>query len=647
MTVGLEHPDPNVEPAGIQTGDEWLLTNGVGGFAMGTESGIHTRRYHGFLVAAASPPVLRIVAWHSVADEIRFANGQTWRFPSHDFEGAAATPAVNLIDLIRTTESVTWCFEIPDRVLVERSLRVEPGTNRVTLTYRLPFFEGDATVVVRPFVPLRDFHALTHDGESCPQLDERGHGMIALRRDALIMTMTPDAAAVRWTPEPTWWHDFVYRADRERGQDWREDLWTPGVFELDVSPTQPEASIDAELTGPTRIDEREAVNELASIVRSPAARDFIVRRGHGDGAGWSILAGYPWFADWGRDTMIALPGLLLRDGAVDQSWTVLRTFAARGRRGLIPNRFDDHGGEPHYNTVDASLWFVHAVWRTARADASGAPADLVETCRAICTAYRDGTDHGIHMDSDGLIVAGDATTQLTWMDAKRNDVVFTPRHGKAVEINALWYHALCCMADLEDATSDTWTTLASQVAESFRESFWWDARQALHDVLVPHETPGVRRATTTRYEPDGCFRPNQIFAVSLPHTALTDAQCVSVVAAVRSTLLTPMGLRTLEPDHALYRGRFEGDMMSRDAAYHNGTVWPWLIGPFVDAVRRVASSDPESDIRAILRPLCERLDRTGTLPEICDGDAPHTPAGCPAQAWSVAEVLRVCSPTTD
>ena len=368
-----------------------------------------------------------------------------------------------------------------------------------------------------------------------------------------------------------------------------------------------------------------------------AAGQFVVKRRMGEQWLTSIIAGYPWFADWGRDTMISLPGLLLCTRRLAEARAVLLAFARHLRNGLIPNFFHDTD-PPAYNTVDASLWFVHATREYLRLSNDSNCAEIIDACRAIISAYRNGTDLHIRMDEDGLVTSGDETSQLTWRDAKRDGVVFTPRHGKAVEICSLWHNALCCLAELTDRDDEATELreLADRVARSFQRSFWWPERECLHDVLLPLDGA---------WQPVRRVRPNQIFAVSLPFSPLTIDQQRSVVGIVRERLLTPFGLRTLDPDDPGYQGRYEGDLMQRDGAYHNGTVWPWLIGPYCEAVLRINDfSDPARDeVRRTIRPLLGELDRgcLNQIAEIYDGSEPHRPSGCPAQAWSVAELLRV------
>jgi predicted glycogen debranching enzyme len=457
------------------------------------------------------------------------------------------------------------------------------------------------------------------------------------------------ADAGAFEPAADWWYGHVYPIEADRGLDDAEDLFTPGRFvteapagkvrltiwaSIDPEPAAALPDWDVELR-----HVREARGDFAlpggqyttpavrRLVR--AASDFVVDRRATDGsAGTTVIAGYPWFADWGRDTFIALPGLLLTTGRFEQARQVLTVFGQYVDGGMIPNRFDDYTGAPHYNTVDASLWYVHAAFEYARlsGDKGTFGKVLRPACRKIVDGYRDGTGrYGIKMDpADGLIAQGDATTQLTWMDAKCGDHAFTPRQGKPVEINALWYHALVLMGDHE---------LAAKVATGFRAAYWLGSSRGLADGI----TDDGRR--------DEKLRPNQIFAVSLPNSPLDAEQQAAVVEVVRKELLTPVGLRTLARNDPAYRGAYRGPQYQRDEAYHNGTIWPWPIGAFLSAYLRVhgRSNEAVDQCREWLRPLLDHSeeDCLGQVAEIFEADEPHRPVGCCAQAWSVAEVLRL------
>lgn len=668
-----------------QLSREWLLTDGMGGFAMGTFAGAHTRRYHGLFIAATAPPVRRRLLLHAVFERL-IVGSTVIELASQRFGptlqehpgGRAHLRAVTLID----DRTIEWRYTAAlddGEVSLTKRLTLQRESPGVRIAYSLQSNGRPVHVELRPMTPLRDFHALDRVHGRGP---EHGAGPTAMAddqafritRDDLALRITCDGATARLDPD--WWYDFAYSIERERGQDWREDVFSPGVFVLDPGPES--FALDVTLETPAihikNGNDEPAATADGSIDRAGAA--FVVRR-RIDEASWgrSIIAGYPWFSDWGRDAMIALPGLLLVDRRYRAAGEVLTTFARVMRNGLIPNRFADEDGPPEYNTVDASLWFVYAAWMLARMSGERLSDELIAACRAIVTAYRNGTDFGIGVTQDGLIAAGNERTQLTWMDAARDGVVFTPRHGKAVEINALWHHALRCLADLTDneREREELQERAGQVAIAFQMAFWWGERDCLHDCLTletvetkPRITPGRLRLVrpgdeehedvlaTLDWRPDERLRPNQIIAASLPYSPLTREQTAAVVRTVREVLLTPVGLRTLEPAHPDYRGRYEGDLFQRDGAYHNGTVWPWLIGPFIEAYLRAedATNAARKQAREWLDPLLTALNGEpgscdGFLAEVYDGEPPHRPSGCPAQAWSVAEVRRALAMIDD
>jgi predicted glycogen debranching enzyme len=544
-----------------------------------------------------------------------------------------------------------WEYNV-DGVRVVKELQILWLKNLAMLRYTLESDRPRAVQFsVQPFVSLRDFHSERHIHGS--NLTSRpGDRQVDVSDGYHTVSIAADAGS--FVSAPDWWYGHVYASETERGLDDNEDLFTPGRFVLNSKTgkatltlwfaleSQPKPDWDAELkrrraavisactdpenvsAGPSAVCATKSTT-IQKLAR--AANDFIVFRRAPDGSdGTSVIAGYPWFADWGRDTMISLPGLLLTTGRFRQARQVLTVFAKYVSEGMIPNRFDDYNNEPHYNTVDASLWFIHAVFEYLKTsgDKKTFDAALRPACKAIIEGYRKGTRFNIVMDpNDGLITQGDPTTQLTWMDAKTDGTVFTPRQGKAVEINALWYHALVLMGEKE---------LATKVKQSFSQAFWINAFRGLYDVV-----DGARK--------DPAVRPNQIFAASLPNSPLSEDQQHAVVELVRRELLTPAGLRTLSPTNPGYHGRYCGGPYQRDEAYHNGTVWPWLIGPFLQAYLRVHGQSPESQeqARQWLGPLIARMNEfsIGQIHEICEGDSPHRPAGCPAQAWSVAEVLRI------
>ncbi len=642
----------------------------------------HSRRYHALLTAAVNPPVDRVIVLHSLIDQV-LLNDYTVDLATLAFaspEGTMLHPNGHqhlFTQDITPPHHATWRYRIPeaqhitasgpqanDAKLICRSVRLLCHRNAVEISWSLTtdVSHGDPAVLrVRPLMPLRDFHGLSCCEEPPPTVTRADTRTLLVRRDRLCAKVTISRGQL--TIEPQWWRNFVYDHDAKRGQDCREDVWSPGVCEATLG-VGDDLTMRVELIAPALHDlppadtGQFAVQASAADMQSDApvaqrlrsaADQFIVQRywdTNDERDRWttSIIAGYPWFADWGRDAMISIPGLLLcnSDGhyGVQQATSCLLTFARSMRHGLIPNRFDDYGASAHFNTVDAPLWFVHAVHTLSTRDGvdNRLTQELFAACKRVIDAYRHGINEGIAMDDDGLIRAGSPQTQLTWMDAQRNGVTFTPRHGKAVEVNALWHHALHCMADLvtDSRAADELRTLARRVAVSMSAAFWNAKRACCYDVLSPEGSNWVA---------DDAIRPNQIFAVSLHPSPLSTSQQRGIVTTVRDRLLTPYGLRTLEPGHHSYHGRYEGDLMQRDAAYHQGTVWPWLIGPYAEAALRVDnfSEAAKAHVRTVIRPLTGTLE-TGCynqIAEVFDGDAPHRPSGCPAQAWSVAEVRRI------
>ncbi len=638
----------------LSTDRQWLLTNGLGGFAFGTEAAIHTRRYHGLLVAAISPPVRRTVALHSIVEQVEF-DDETFSLGAYLFGDELQKHPDGWNYLVRferiTASEIVWTYDL-GRLRIFKHVRLQQLRNAVSVVYRLDG-ELPAMLRLRPMTPMRGFHSMSHEGWHEPQPQHVATAALLVHNGDIRLRFIGRSATAEATAriESQWWNDVRYAEDRARGQDWAEDLWSPGVVEFDLTGLAAqsraiECRLDAEVASPmlppVRMAPQHDVDDATDRLAG-AAQQFVVKRLTPDHSGSfdSIIAGYPWFADWGRDAMISLPGLLISTGQIDRAVSVLRAFAASMRNGLVPNCFDDEGGGAQYNSVDASLWFVQAVAQVREHVDQATRWELLEHCRTIIDAYQRGTEFDICMDADGLIIAGNEHTQITWMDAARDGVVFTPRHGKAVEINALWYNALRAMAAMSDRESEQseLTALADRIAKSFAQLFWWSDRNCLHDVLSPTETGG--------FESDGKLRPNQIFAVSLPYSPLSNSQQRDIVEVVQQKLLTPFGLRTLEPDDPQYIGRFEGDLFARDGAYHQGTVWPWLIGPFCEALLRIHEFDSASKARVqeIVAPLLNELDSgcVGQIAEVYDGDAPHRPDGCVAQAWSVAELLRVQS----
>ncbi len=626
---------------------EWLETNGLGGFALSTVSGRNARRYHGLLVAATTPPTGRSVLLGKLEETLVL--GQERFDLSVNRYGGRLHPRGDLhLRSFRVDPFPTWEFEVGD-VRLRRTFFLVHGEETAVILWELT--AGDVAPVrleVRPLLVYRGHHELRGPGTPCDPAVWREEGAVRLHpcADLPDLRLAHDAESIAETF--FWYRGLEYDLDRERGFEYSEDLFSPLSFSWDLS-ARPEATLVATLGGRPaadapalaateekrrrRVEGAGSDRRILRLLRSAADR-FVVKRGDG----WTIIAGYPWFTDWGRDAMIALPGLLLATRRFDVARSVLETFTRHVDRGMVPNRFPDEGTEPEYNNVDGTLWFVEAV--RAYLEAARDEAFLRQVYPLlveIVERHLRGTRFGIRADVDGLLTSGEPGQQLTWMDAKVDGRVVTPRSGKPVEVQALWHNALRIVAlyaaNLGDAfTAARLLALADQARESFGALFWNEKAGHLADVVAPD---GTRDLT---------LRPNQLFALSLHRPLLTGARAASVLRIVEERLLTPYGLRSLDPAHPDYRGRFEGGPAERDAAYHQGTAWPWLLGPFVDAHLAVRGNNPESrrTASAWLAPLVEHLSGPGLglLPEVFDGDAPHRPGGCVAQAWSVGEVLR-------
>lgn len=578
---------------------EWLETNGTGAFAMGTVAGVNTRRYHALLVASLKPPVQRRVLLSRVEEEA-LIDARSYALGVSQYPGVVTPRGFELLEGFRPEPCATWQYNLGGTRL-EKQIYLLEGRQAAVIRYRA---DRNLTLRVRPFLADRDYHSLRRAGDPIPQMQFRSNA--------------------RFIEDAHWYYNNEYLRELDRGLDFREDLYTPGIFVLDLRPgvwAPICASIDGEEAGDPR-DKRDP---------------FVVRRADGKP---TIIAGYPWFTDWGRDTMISLPGLLIVHGRLQESREIIEGFLACRKQGIIPNRFPDSGEIPEYNTADATLWMFQAMrsWLAAGGDRAFLRDTFYPAAKEIVDWHRRGTWYGIRVDPlDHLLQAGFPGSQLTWMDARVENRPVTPRQGKPVEINALWHAALCLMAEwareLGDPMADQFGSEAVEVQTSFRDKFWNAERRCLYDVLG--DDGAVKQ-----------LRPNQIFAISLGNGLLEQSRQQDVVRIVERELLTPAGLRTLERGDPEYKPRYEGGPAQRDAAYHQGTVWPWLLGPFVDAYLAAFGRTPVNLDRC--RGWAEALEAEagcegclGWIPEIYDGDEPRFPRGCPAQAWSVAEIERV------
>ncbi len=580
---------------------EWLETNGTGAFAMGTVAGVNTRRYHGLLIASLQPSPARRLLVARVEEEA-VIDGHDFPLGTCQYPGVVTPRGFELVQEFRPEPCATWIYSAGG-ARIEKQLYLAEGRPAVVVRYRA---DRAMTLRVRPFLANRDYHWLQKAWGAPFESPVRFHTQANFVEDA------------------HWYYNIEYLEELDRGFDFREDLYTPGVYVFDLKPGE-WAALCASADGS---EAAELLTSQPTSKRNP----FVVRRADGKPA---IIAGYPWFTDWGRDTMISLPGLLIAQGQLEPARQIIEAWLKWRKQGIIPNRFPDAGEEPEYNTADATLWMFQAMraWLEAGGDQAFLRDVFYPAAREIIDWHLRGTLHGIGVDPrDHLLRAGGPDTQLTWMDAKVGDRVITSRAGKPVEINALWHSALCLMAEWGD--DECWVE-SFRVRQSFRELFWNDARECLYDVL-------------TEEGPDAKLRPNQIFAVSLGNDLLGRVQRQAVVRIVERELLTPAGLRTLERGDPDYQPRYQGGPVERDGAYHQGTVWPWLLGPFVDAylVAFGQTAQTLEHCSGLVRQLEEAAAHgpcLGSIPEIYDGDEPHLPRGCPAQAWSVAEVARLGS----
>jgi glycogen debranching enzyme len=642
---------------------EWLVTNGLGGYASGTVGGAPSRRYHGLLIAALPPPYGRRLLLTDLNEELYVEGRRVGPLTARTVEDALAVP---LVEFRLEAGLPVWHYDV-DGVAVEKRMLMPHGQNTVHVVYELvggaDFARLDVTLAA---------HHRSHDARvdeplaERPPLVRKGRGYELNVGTLPPLRLLVDATHALLGEPPAVWPERRYAVEESRGYLDKAGAWTPAVFALELRARQPVAivastepwDVIAALAWPAALA-AERGRRLACIAAAdPAAREglaaelvlaadqFVVTpvgrsadaarvRAAGDDER-SVIAGYHWFTDWGRDTMISLEGLTLLTGRTGEAKGILRTFTSAIRDGLVPNLFPEGDSHGLYHTADATLWLFHAVDRYLAATSDRALLHaLLPQLVDIVERHVAGTRFGIGVDPhDGLLRQGAPGYQLTWMDAKVGDWVVTPRRGKAVEINALWYNALCLLADWLRGAGRTadgvrFDAAATEVRTAFNRRFWHEAAGHLFDVIDGENGD------------DAACRPNQIIAISLAHPVLARRYWQPVLKAVRNELLTPLGLRTLSPKHPDYQPKYYGDLRSRDAAYHQGTVWPWLLGPFIDAWRRAFPDDvgaPAQFLAAFDAHLSDGC--IGTISEIFDAEPPYAARGCVAQAWSVAEVLR-------
>ncbi len=641
--------NPQSEISNLQS-QEWLETDGLGGFASGSATGIRTRRYHALLLTATTPPTGRLVLVNGLDAWIETPAGRFELTSQQYAPDVIGGSGAQHIEQFTAQPWPRWIFKFEDGTRIEQEILAARASQLTQVCWRLLGQRKSVRLFVRPFLSGRDYHSM-HKANDAFRFDA------AVDSERVVWNPYPGVPAVvalsngHYQHEPHWYRNFRYAEEAARGLDETEDLAAPGVFNFDLAsgdavlmfttPDSPALSRKRDLSAAkfaaaVRSNEELRRAEFPSRLHR-AADDYIVNGLHGK----TIMAGYPWFTDWGRDTFIALRGLCLATGRLTDARDILIAWANSVSEGMLPNLFPDHGAKPEYNSVDASLWYVVAVHELLAAcegkDGIVTAKDkraFQDAILAILDGYSKGTRFGIRMDDDGLLFAGERGVQLTWMDAKVGEWVVTPRAGKPVEVQALWLNAL----KIASSFAPRWGKVFERGLKSFRDKFWNKKAGCLYDVIDANHRAG---------DVDAAFRPNQIFAVGgLPFSLLDGVRAERIVSLVEEKLWTPLGLRSLALGEAGYAAHYSGGVLQRDGAYHQGTVWPWLIGPFVEAWVRVRGGSNEAKRAArekFLTPILVHLADAGLghISEIADATAPHTPRGCPFQAWSVGEALRL------
>jgi predicted glycogen debranching enzyme len=640
---------------------EWLITNEIGGYASSTVSGINTRRYHGLLVAATQPPVGRIVML-SKLEEVLIVDGVRIDLATNLYRDDVVHPeGYRKLHQFRLDPFPTYTYS-DDRFILEKCIYMPHGENTVVVEYLL-IKHADVQNIrleISPLIAFRDFHAMTHENSVLDGSIVQTPGCAKVKPYSELSALYLSHNAEEVVQTGCWYRNFEFEEERLRGLDHHEDLFNPLTLRASmnersgvvlIASTEPRPiELAAEYRraeirlNDLRYHNNRSRNGSSDLIPKleAAAEQFLVAREPFE----TVIAGYHWFSDWGRDTMIALPGLLLSTDRPEAAKEILLEFLRYLDGGMLPNRFPDRGETPEYNTVDATLWFIETIWQYLNycADSKWRQEALqlireqfYPALKSILDAHLSGTRYHIQVDSEGFLWAGDSNTQLTWMDAKVGDVAITPRAGRPVEIQALWYNALRIVEELgrefgDSVSSDYFAGRANRLLENFERVFWNSDEQCLYDVVGASG-------------PDPAIRPNQVIAVSLRHCLVSEEKARLVLKSAERHLLTPFGLRTLSPADPNYRSRCEGDVWNRDSAYHQGTVWPWLAGPFFSAKIRFADdiSQTLAEAQSWLDRLSSHLEDAclGQVSEIFDAEEPHTPRGCVAQAWSVAELLRL------
>jgi predicted glycogen debranching enzyme len=635
--------------------NEWLETNGLGGYASDTIANFHTRRYHGLLVAATVIPTGRMVLV-SKLEEIIISNNNLTELGCNNYNGTIHPHGYKHLKAFKKDIYPEWIYQVGD-IIIKKSLLQLHKKNTTIIKYEVLEAGSAFRMLLKPLLTARDHHSLWRSNSELHWDVDFNDGVFhnnPLGTDVDIYIAIPGST---YRHAPQWYYNFSYQEEINRGLDHMEDLICHGEFEVSlkagdiisvVLSTENPENLSAEKAFADETWRRMSLlgaskrNEITDVLKL-AANQFIVERNvylhasQENTHGATVIAGYHWFTDWGRDTMIGLTGLCLSTGRLDDAKKILKAFSQNISQGMLPNFFSDRDGVPEFNNVDATLWYFIAVYQffNAGGDQEFVLTDLLPILVDIIEWHDKGTRYNIKVDPDDqLLYAGEKGQQLTWMDARIGDLVFTPRMGKPVEIEALWYNALCIVSYLCKQADKTEEALAydrksSLVKSSFEKFFWFESGGYLYDNINEYNVP------------DDSFRPNQLFAISLPFALIKGKKAKAIMEKITKKLYTPVGLRSLAQDHPNYCGIYHGDQYSRDSKYHQGTVWSWLLGPYIDAL--VKTKAPKSELKKVIERFSYHFQEgcIGTISEIFDGDVPHAPKGCAAQAWSVGELLRV------
>ena len=624
---------------------EWLETNGLGGWASSSIIGANTRRYHGLLTAAITPPAERMVLLSKLDETIVTAEKRIELGVNVYNNNAIAPSGHHYLDRFTKELFPEWEYEA-EGIRLRKTIAMVHGENTTLIIYDVIEAAEPFTLELLPLIAARGYHSLNHEGPHMHWHVDFSDGIFHNQPDGKNHVFISVPGAV-YEHTPRWFNGVEYPVEQYRGLDFTEDLFNHGTFSVSLKQGDSLGIIvsteDVAGRNAHELLSKESVRRKLLISHQPddelvrqltlAADQFIVKRGEDLK---TIIAGYHWFTDWGRDTMISLPGLCLSTGRYDDAKKILAAFAGTVSMGMLPNRFQDNGEEPEYNNVDGTLWYFIAVYKYLQAtgDAPFVLNEILPVLKQIIDWHFAGTRYHIHAESDGLLFAGEEGQQLTWMDARVGQWVVTPRMGKPVEIQALWYNALRIFSELlhlngQESDAIVVNVSVEKIKEHFETLFWYEAGQYLYDNI------------NEKGEPVAEFRPNQLFAISLPFALIEGEKAISILQSIEEHLYTPVGLKTLPKTDARYVPVYGGDQYHRDSAYHEGTVWSWLLGPYIDALVKVGVE--KSNLQKVIDNFAYHLNEAciGSVSEIFDAEPPHHPRGCIAQAWGVAEILRV------